>query len=457
MPGRRAVGAWLSFALLLGTAGGAGAQGTPVTEKDKPALAELVRREFLFSWNAYKTYAWGHDELAPLSKTRVDWYGAPLYLTAVDALDTLILMGFKDQAEEARRYIDSHLSFDQDAYVSVFEITIRVLGGLLSSYQTTGDPRLLALARDLANREMPAFHSTTGMPYGDVNLRTGAVRRPVTNPAEVGTLLLEFGALSKLTGNPAYYAAAKNACQQVFLRRSRIGLVGQAIDVRTGRWASPTSHIGGGIDSYYEYLVKGARLFDDPDLSAMAAESLRAVDRYVADPTRDGLWYGKVNMDTGARLERVFGALECYFPGLLVLSGNTAMARALEDSCFAMWNRFGVEPEQYDYSTGTAVSPQYYLRPEIMESAFYLYRDTADPKYLTMGRVFLSALQSFCRTDAGYTELSDVVSKTKADHMPSYFLAETLKYLYLLFAPPQTLDLKKVVLTTEAHPLRKDW
>jgi len=181
------------------------------------------------------------------------------------------------------------------------------------------------------------------------------------------------------------------------------------------------------------------------------------VDRYIADPTPSGLWYSKVNMDSGARQERVFGALECYYPGVLVLSGNTATAKALEDSCFAMWNRFGVEPEQYDYISGTAVSPQYYLRPEIMESAFYLYRATSDPKYLTMGRVFLTSLQSFCRTDAGFTELSDVVSKSKADHMPSYFLAETLKYLYLLFAPAQTIDMTKTVFTTEAHPLRKDW
>jgi mannosidase alpha-like ER degradation enhancer 2 len=41
--------------------------------------------------------------------------------------------------------------------------------------------------------------------------------------------------------------------------------------------------------------------------------------------------------------------------------------------------------------------------------------------------------------------------------MPSYFLTETLKYLYLLFAPDETLDLKQVVLNTEAHPLRRTW
>ena len=150
-----------------------------------------------------------------------------------------------------REYIDKNLSFDRDIYVKNFEITIRLLGGLLSSYQLTGDKRLLALADDLGTRLLPAFNSPTGMPYVYVNLKTGAVRGESTNPAEIGTLLIEFGTLSKLTGKPVYYDKAKRALVELYNRRSPIGLVGSTINIKTGEWTDPVSHISGGIDSYF--------------------------------------------------------------------------------------------------------------------------------------------------------------------------------------------------------------
>src|SRR5204863_2305956 len=112
-------------------------------------------------------------------------------------------------------------------YVKNFEVTIRLLGGLLSSYELTGDRRLLNLAEDLGNRLLPVFNSPSGLPYVYVNLRTGQTRNPVTNPAETGTLLLEFGTLSKLTGNPVFYEKAKRALVETFKRRSPLGLVGE--------------------------------------------------------------------------------------------------------------------------------------------------------------------------------------------------------------------------------------
>jgi mannosidase alpha-like ER degradation enhancer 2 len=194
-------------------------------------LAARVRTEFLHAWNNYERYAWGHDALRPLSKTAHDWYGQPLLMTPVDALDTLILMHLDAEAERARSLIVSNLSFDRDIYVKNFEITIRLLGGLLSSYQMTGDKRLLSLAEDLGNRLLPVFNSPTGLPYAYVNLRTGQTRDPVTNPAETGTLLLEFGTLSKLTGRPVFYEEAKRALVETFKRRSSLGLVGDSINV----------------------------------------------------------------------------------------------------------------------------------------------------------------------------------------------------------------------------------
>ncbi|MEJ2616155.1 MAG: glycoside hydrolase family 47 protein, partial [Ignavibacteriaceae bacterium] len=151
-----------------------------------------------------------------------------------------------------------------------------MLGGLLSSYQLDGDKRFLTLAEDLGKRLLPAFNSKTGMPYGYINLKSGKTSGEVTNPAEIGTLLIEFGTLSKLTGNQLYYNKAKKALVELFKRRSKIGLVGSAINVETGKWVNSDSHIGGGIDSYYEYLLKSWKLFGDKDCKNMWQASIKS-------------------------------------------------------------------------------------------------------------------------------------------------------------------------------------
>jgi mannosyl-oligosaccharide alpha-1,2-mannosidase len=423
------------------------------SESGDPALAERVRSEFLHAWKGYQRFAWGHDELKPLTKQPHDWYGVPLEMTPVDALDTMLLMHLDAEAAAARELIATKLDFDRDIYVKNFEITIRLLGGLLSSYHLTGDPRLLKLAENLGDRLLPAFRSPTGMPYMFVNLKTGGVRGAVSNPAEIGTLLLEFGTLSRMTRKPVYYDKAKRAVVELYRRRSPIGLVGSAINVETGAWTDTESHISGGIDSYYEYLLKSSLLFGDKDCQRMLRASLEALHRYVADDAPTGFWYGHVDMNSGTRVSRHFGALDAFFAGELALAGDIDRAQRLEDSSYKMWRRFGVEPEEIDYQTMGIVSGAYALRPEIIESAYYLLYFTGDPRYFEMGRAFLESLLKYCRTEAGYASLSDVEAKTKADEMPSYFLAETLKYLYLLFSPRETVDLGKVVFNTEAHPL----
>ncbi len=418
-------------------------------------MADRVRQEFLHAWHGYKQYAWGHDELRPLSKSYHDWYGTSLDMTPVDALDTMILMGLKNEADEDREFIARNLSFDKDIYVKNFEITIRMLGGLLSGYQLTGDKRLLKLAEDLGNRLLPAFNSPTGMPYVNVNLKTEAVRGENTNPAEVGTLLLEFGTLSKLTGKPVYFDKAKRATVELYNRRSKIGLVGDGINVKTGEWTGRDSSLSGGIDSYYEYLLKGWLLWGDQDCERMWESSIAALNRYVADDAPTGLWYGHVDMNTGKRRGTYFGALDAFFPGELALSGDIERARRLEESCYKMWTTFGIEPEALDYSSMKVVAGAYPLRPEIIESAYYLHHFTNDPHYVEMGRTFFDSLVKYCRTDVGYAALSDVRTKKQADDMESFFLAETLKYLYLLYAPANTVDLSRTVFNTEAHPLKK--
>jgi mannosidase alpha-like ER degradation enhancer 2 len=421
-------------------------------------MAQQVRAQFLHAWNSYHQYAWGHDELRPLSNQPFDWYGTSLYMTPVDALDTMILMGLTKQADEDRALIDTHLSFDKDIYIKNFEITIRMLGGLLSSYQLSHDPRLLALADDLGTRLLPVFNSPTGMPWVEVNLKTGATRGDDTNPAEVGTLLLEFGTLSKLTHKPVYYEKAKAAAVALYNRRSPIGLFGDEINIRTGQWTSPNANINGGSDSFYEYLLKSWKLFGDEDCHRMWEASLAALNQYVSQTVTypDGtsnFWYGEANMNTGARTGTEYGALAAFFAGSLAMSGDLDRARRLQDSNYKMWMGPGIEPEVIDYSTMKDLSPGYELRPENMESAYYLYYFTRDPKYRRMGLDYFNSIVKYCRTPSAFAALTSVETKTQRDDMESYFFAETLKYSYLLLADPNRIDLTKTVFNTEAHPL----
>jgi len=461
-------------------------------QRNGPKLAAEVRTEFLHAWNGYKKYCWGHDDLKPLTKTCHDWYAEPLLMTPVDALDTMILMGLKQEANSTREYIATHLSFDKDISVQNFEITIRLLGGLLSSYELTGDKRLLNLAEDLGNRLLPVFDSPTGLPYRFVNLKTGKVRGEVTNPAEAGTLLIEFGTLAKYTHKRIFYEKAKRALVEIYKRRSPIGLVGTWINVETGKWTDTDSHISGAIDSYYEYLLKCAILFGDQDCRRMWNDSIAAINKYLGDEiTRPStalprstpqteLWYGHANMNSGKRTATTYGALDAFFPSVLVLSGDYHRAQDLQASSFNMWNKHGIEPEEYDYQKNEVVHAGYPLRPEIVESTYYLYFHAATEEtrllrnkrrirpdieallwkhaaelYVIMGETMWRDFVKYCRTDEGYAALQSVVTKEKSDSMQSFLFAETFKYFYLLFAPPKTLNFDKVIFNTEAHPVRR--
>jgi hypothetical protein len=413
---------------------GAERNGTALRPVDAPRAAAAVKAELLHAWRGYERYAWGHDALKPLSQMPHDWYGTSLLMTPVDALDTLILAGLNDEADKARALIDARLDFDQDIEVKNFEITIRLLGGLLSGYQLTSDPRLLELAKDLGKRLLPVFDSATGLPYVNVNLRTGKTSGRGSNPAETGTLLLEFGTLSRLTGEAVYYDKAKRALVETYKRRSPLGLVG---------------------DSYYEYLWKCWDLFADRDCLDMWRTSIAAVNRYLPDAINGELWYGYADMNSGKRVATQYGALDAFFPAVLALSGDVARARRLQESSFRMWNLHGIEPEVYDYRARKVVSPGYALRPEIVESTYYLHHLTGDEHYRRMGLSLFHDFRERCRVKDGYAALADVVSGEKKDSMESYVFAETFKYFYLLFARPETLDFDGIVFNTEAHPLKR--
>jgi mannosidase alpha-like ER degradation enhancer 2 len=427
----------------------------PAQSQDLQSLADSVRKEFLHAWGGYTAYAWGHDALKPISREPHDWYSSSLYMTPVDAFDTMILMGLKDEARETKELVLAKLSFDLDMEVQAFEIVIRLLGGLLSAYELDGDRRFLSLAEDLGNRLLPIYETPTGMPKRYVNLRTGVTRDSINNPAEIGTALLEFGTLSKHSGNRVYYEKAKHALVQLFNHRSSLGLVGTWINVETGEWTDTRSHIRGAIDSYYEYLIKAWLLFGDEDCRNMWGESVRIVNSLLADTVDGNLWYRQVDMNTGKESGTRFGSLDAFFPAVLCLAGDTAKAAWLQQSANLMWDIAGIEPEAIDYSSMSIVSAGYYLRPEIMESAYYLYQYTREPKYVEMGKKYFRALVKFCRTDDGYAYLEDVTTKEQGDGMESFFLAETMKYLYLLLDPQEDFQFGDHVFNTEAHPFRK--
>ena len=196
----------------------------------------------------------------------------------------------------------------------------------------------------------------------------------------------------------------------------------------------------------------------------MWTESAIAIDKYLAADLRvdaetarptKALWYGHADMNTGVRTSTTYGALDAFYPAVLALWDSLPRAKRLQESSFKMWTLNGIEPEEYDWGTGKVTAPGYPLRPEIIESTYYLYHFTGEEKHSKMGETMWRDFVKYCRTDAGYAALKSVVTKEKNDSMQSFLFAETFKYFYLLFSPPRTLTFDKVVFNTEAHPMRR--
>jgi mannosidase alpha-like ER degradation enhancer 2 len=425
-----------------------------LSDATKKLQCDLIVDACRHAWQGYLKDANGYDALMPISKKGKNWYSSSLLMTPVDAFDTFYLLKMKAEADEAKSLVFKDLSFRKDMEVQLFEVSIRFLGGLISSYELDGDIRFLNLAKDLGKRLLPAFKSPTGMPYRYVNLQTGKTRDPLSNPAEIGSYLLEFGKLTQYTRDSVYYKTAKHASSEVFKRRSKIGLVGTVIDVNTGDWINTESQIGARIDSYYEYLYKAWLLFGDKDCKAAWEVSNDAIIRYLYKKTTKGAFFTRVDMNTGIETHPFYGALDAFYAGILTLSGNLTLAENIQQGNTYMWAKFHMEPEEFNFHNDSITSPGYALRPENMESCFYLYRATKDEQYLRLAKRMTDDILSKCKTTDGYAAVKDVRTMELEDSMESFFLAETLKYAYLIFAPESTLDLNKYVFTTEAHPLK---
>jgi hypothetical protein len=445
-----------AFAFVIFSILSAKAQNTKkvFNDSEKKEMMQKIVDATKYAWQGYKQYAWGFDDLQPLTKKGKNWYKASLLMTPVDAYDTFVMLGMKEEAKEAKDLIISTLNLNVDNEVQVFEITIRLLGGLQSAYELSSDKRFLLLAIDLTERLLPAFKTKTGMPYRYINLQTGKLRDSINNPAEIGTLMMEFGKLSQLTGNKTYYAVAKKAIMEVYKRRSKIGLVGLQIDVTNGEWKNTESAIGAYIDSYYEYLYKSWKLFGDKDFKSAWDVHNAAVKKYLISKEVSGWFMRHVDMNTGKELITTYGALDAFFAGLCAYAGDVNTAKQIQKANYFMWTNFNMEPEEFDFKTNKILSAYYILRPENLESCFYLYRYTKDDQYLWMGKTMVDDIIEHCKADVGFASLKNVETFEKTNSMQSFFFAETLKYAYLLFAPDDALNLKKIVFNTEAHPFK---
>ncbi|CAH1160168.1 unnamed protein product [Phaedon cochleariae] len=453
------------------------------TKEDLVKLREEVREMFYHAYNSYLKYAYPYDELRPLSCDGMDTYGS-YSLTLIDALDTLAIMGNYSEFQRVVDILSTKTDFDANINVSVFETNIRIIGGLLSAHLMSNkvgmklepgwpcNGPLLRLAEDVAKRLVAAFDTKTGMPYGTVNLHSGVPKgeTTVTCTAGVGTFIVEFGALSRLTGDPLYEEVAMNALYSLFNHKSQLGLYGNHIDIDSGRWTAQDAGIGSGVDSFFEYLVKGSILLQRPELMEMFYESKKAIDKYMKKDD----WYMWVSMTKGQVTLPVFQSLEAYWPGVLSLIGETSSAMRTLHNYHQVWQQYGFTPEFFYIPQNEAGSHKesYPLRPELIESIMYLYRATEDPFLLQAGEDILRSIQHSAKTPCGYATIKDVRDHRKEDRMESFFLSETTKYLYLLFDTDNfihnqgqsgtiidtpngecVIDAGGYIFNTEAHPI----
>jgi len=427
------------------------------------SLQDKVKSIFYHSYNNYLNLAFPKDELQPITCQGRDTWGS-FSLTLIDSLDTLLVLGNKTEFARVAKYLSENLNFDYDFNVSVFESNIRVLGGLISAHILAGTHipkhlfnegenskivppewpckgKLLDLAVEIADKLLPAFDTKTKMPYGTVNLKNGVPKNetPITCTACIGTFLIEFGTLSLLTGNPIYRKVADQANDSLFRHRTSIDLVGNHIDTKTGRWIAQEASIGGAIDSYFEYLVKASILFKEEKYFEQFLIYKKAIDKYTK--TSDGLYYS-VNMATGTTVDYSMESLSCFFPGVETLYGDVESAMKTVKKLAEIADRYGGFPEKFDLNKNVPIESRsgYPLRPELIESIWYLFRSTRNPLLIDIAENLLFSIEKLSKTKCGFATIKSVLTHQLEDRMESFFLAETLKYFYLIFDPENFLN-----------------
>ncbi|XP_038855332.1 ER degradation-enhancing alpha-mannosidase-like protein 3 isoform X5 [Salvelinus namaycush] len=456
--------------------------GQSMSREEKLKLRNQVVEMFDHAYSNYMDHAYPADELMPLtcrgrvrglepSRGDVDDALGKFSLTLIDTLDTLVLLNKTTEFEEAVRRVLTDVRLDNDIVVSVFETNIRVLGGLLGGHsmavmlKDTGyhmqwyQDELLHMAKDVGLRLLPAFNTSSGLPYPRVNLKHG-IRGPEsrtgtetdTCTACAGTIILEFAALSRFTGDPVFEVHARRALDFLWEKRQRnSNLVGTTINIHSGEWVRRDSGVGAGIDSYYEYLLKAYILLGDDLFLQRFNIHYASIMKYISQPPllldvhiHKPLLPARTWMDS----------LLAFFPGLQVLKGDIRPAIETHEMLYQVTKKHNFLPEAFttDFRVHWAQHP---LRPEFAESTYFLYKATKDPYYLEVGRTVLDNLNRFARVPCGFAAMKDVRTGSHEDRMDSFFLAEMFKYLFLLFAEEEdlTFNVEDYIFTTEAHLL----
>ncbi|EEC03431.1 conserved hypothetical protein, partial [Ixodes scapularis] len=360
---------------------------------------EEVREMFYHAYRAYMDYAYPADELMPLSckgryrgtepnRGDIDDALGNFSLTLVDTMDTLVLLGDIDEFERVVRLVVRDVTFDHDIVVSVFEANIRMVGGLLSghilaSYLQEHHGRLdwyrgdlLLMAKELGYRLLPAFNTSTGVPHPRINLRLGLKSPKLGQVSETctacaGTMILEFAALSRLTGEPIFEEKARAAMDYLWQQRHRSSdLMGTVLNIHNGDWVRRDSGVGAGIDSYYEYCLKAYILLGDDLYLERFNKHYTAVMKYISN----GPMLVDVHMHRPNTNSRNFmDALLAFWPGLQVLKGDIKPAIETHEMLYQVMQRHNFLPEAFttDFQVHWGQHP---LRPEFVESTYFLYK-----------------------------------------------------------------------------------
>ncbi|XP_075453867.1 mannosyl-oligosaccharide 1,2-alpha-mannosidase IA [Ascaphus truei] len=449
----------------------------PAVREKRDKIKEMMK----FAWDNYKRYAWGLNELKPVQKQghSSNLFGNIQGATIVDALDTLHIMEMKDEFKDAKEWVEKNLEFNVNAEVSVFEVNIRFVGGLLSAYYLSGEEVFRRKAVELGEKLLPAFNTPTGIPWALLNIKSGIGRNwPWASGgssilAEFGTLHLEFIHLSQVSGNPIFAEKVMNIRKVLNRLDKPQGLFPNYLNPNSGQWGQHHVSVGGLGDSFYEYLLKAWLMSDKTDEEAkkMYYDAVQAIETHLIRKSSGGLTY--IAEWKGGLLEHKMGHLTCFTGGMFALGADGApsdktghhieLAAEIARTCHESYDRTTMKlgPEAFRFDGGveaiaTRQNEKYYiLRPEVIETYMYLWRFTHDPKYRQWGWEAVQALEKYCRVEAGYSGVRDVYAShpNHDDVQQSFYLAETLKYLYLLFSDDDLLPLEHWIFNTEAHPL----
>ena len=435
------------------------------TEFRRDQIKNTMKR----AWDGYKRDAWGYDFLAPQSHSGRDLFG--LGLTIIDSLDTLLLMNMTEEFEDAKNWINTSLYMNTT--VSFFETTIRCLGALITTYEQTNDNFFLKTAVKLADKLLPAFNTKTFIPRTMINLETGECSDHSWSYgysllADAGSVQLEFLALSFHTGNLTYSNYALNALDSIFFHSPLPPL---RLSYNNILFSSNSYSFDAFGDSYFEYLLK-LYLYAPKNVSYIEnafRDSLKAAKKRLAFTSRYNKMEYLATIEEKAVLHKV-SHLSFFLPGLLLLAQqefpDNKIFKKASDTYFKTANMFysmptGLSADEYIIKSSSpgfqALDDSFKLRPEYVESLFYSWRLTKNPGARKKAWNIYKSIEKYTSVENGYTTVRDVNTKVVIyqDTMDSFFLSETLKYLYLIFCDDDVVPLSDYVFNTQAHFLKK--